>query len=301
VTVASALRDVTNALLDLQQADHDTFQHPMQRLDQALSGEDLKPFTDNLTAGLDLDAFVELAEQGGGMGARASLNWPPEREKQLGYVVLMIRKTAEHPDWLINFGFNFYQASSPQIVATIRKITTSVFVPFGRDYKTYVEGEAAKMPVPVSRSSDLHRVFIVHGHDEAPRETVARFITTAGLEPVILHEQASLGMTIPEKLIANSNVGFAVVLLTPDDFGRSKAETELNPRARQNVILELGYFVGHLGRDRVCALLKDTVEIPSDYMGVVYTPFDAGGGWKQALAKELQAAGYVVDWNKIMR
>lgn len=108
-------------------------------------------------------------------------------------------------------------------------------------------------------------------------------------------------MTIPEKLTAYSSVGFAVVLLTPDDVGRAKKDTDDKDRARQNVILELGYFVGRLGRSRVCALRKGDVEIPSDYLGVVYTELDAAGGWKQSLAQELEAAGYDIDWNKVMR
>jgi predicted nucleotide-binding protein len=102
-------------------------------------------------------------------------------------------------------------------------------------------------------------------------------------------------MTIPEKLIANSNVGFAVVLLTPDDFGRAKTVVEEKPRARQNVLLELGYFVGCLGRDKVCALIKDSVELPSDYVGVVYIPWDDPGAWKIELAKEMRAAGYDIE------
>jgi hypothetical protein len=94
-------------------------------------------------------------------------------------------------------------------------------------------------------------------------------------------------------------LGFAVVLLTPDDFGRAKAELTDKPRARRNVILELGYFVGRLGRDKVCALLKAGIEMPSDYVGTVHINWDAGDAWKFALAKELRAAEYEVDLNKI--
>ena|SRR5690606_4334429 len=108
-------------------------------------------------------------------------------------------------------------------------------------------------------------------------------------------------MTIPEKLIAYSGVDFAVVLLTPDDVGRAKSEGADKDRARQNVILDLGYFVGKLGRHRVCALRKGDVDIPTDYLGVVYTELDNAGGWKQSLAQELEAAGYDIDWNKVMR
>lgn len=149
--------------------------------------------------------------------------------------------------------------------------------------------------------TDHSRVFIVHGHDDASRETVARFIAIMGLQPIILHEQATRGMTIPEKLAANANVGFAVVLLTPDDVGRNREEWELRERARQNVILELGYFLGRIGRERVCALLKGNIEIPTDYLNVGYIRFDDGGGRRQQLARELEGAGYDIDWKKVMR
>ncbi|WP_080415879.1 TIR domain-containing protein [Burkholderia ubonensis] len=144
------------------------------------------------------------------------------------------------------------------------------------------------------------RVFIVHGHDEAARESVARFLEKIGFEPVILHEQASRNRTVIEKIEANSDVGFAVVLLTPDDVGRSASDGELQPRARQNVLLELGYFIGHLGRGNVCALKRGDIEIPSDYLGVVWVSID-GGNWKQALGQELEAAGHNIDWNRVMK
>src|SRR5690606_3681841 len=136
-------------------------------------------------------------------------------------------------------------------------------IPFGRDYKTYITSKAPTTAT-ASEPADKTKVFIVHGHDDAPRETLARFIEKQGLEAVILHEKANAGMTIPEKLIKHGNVGFAVVLLTPDDFGRAASETIDRPRARQNVILELGYFVGRRGREKVCAHLKGDIEMPTD-------------------------------------
>jgi predicted nucleotide-binding protein len=156
---------------------------------------------------------------------------------------------------------------------------------------------AVASPIP-AELSDL--VFVVHGHDDGAREAVARFISTAGLKPIILHEQASQGRTIIEKVEDYGAVGFAVVLLTPDDEGRAKGSDALRPRARQNVVAELGYFVGRLGRDKVCALVRDEVEIPSDFSGVVYVKFDEAGGWKLSLGQELQAAGYHIDWNAVM-
>lgn len=144
------------------------------------------------------------------------------------------------------------------------------------------------------------RVFVVHGHDEGARESLARFLEKLGFEAIILHEKASGGKTVIEKVEAHSEVDFAVVLLTPDDVGGERADT-LQPRARQNVLLELGYFIGKLGRHNVCALRKGNVEVPSDFSGVVYIDLDAHGAWKQGLAKELDGAGHVVDWNIVMR
>lgn len=153
--------------------------------------------------------------------------------------------------------------------------------------------------MPDAKPMPSNRVFIVHGHDEGARESVARFLTQIGYDPIILNEQANQGATIIEKIERNADVGFAVILLTPDDLGSSKGG-KLMSRARQNVILELGYFYGRLGRANVCALHKGDVELPSDFSGIVWTPMDSTNGWKQALGKELQAAGYSVDWNKIM-
>lgn len=145
-------------------------------------------------------------------------------------------------------------------------------------------------------SGEFTRAFVVHGRDDAAKESVARFLTRLGVEPVILHEQSSSGMTVIEKLEHYSEVPFAVVLLTPDDEGKL-AGSESSPvaRARQNVILELGYFVGKLGRKNVCALFKQPVEIPSDWDGVVWIPMDEHEGWKAKLARELRAAGFAID------
>jgi len=145
------------------------------------------------------------------------------------------------------------------------------------------------------------RVFIVHGHHEGKREAVARLLDQLDMEPIILHEQPSKGQTLIEKIEHNSDVGFAVVLLTGDDLGCKKGETDnLKPRARQNVVFELGYFFGLLGRKRVCALYESGVEQPSDIQGLVYVQLDDHGGWKTSLAQELKAAGFDIDLTKLI-
>jgi len=301
MTIAAELEELNEALLDFQRADYDTYQRPLQRMAETLNSEDLKPFTHELKAGLDLDAFLTSSERQSGMG-NDRLVWPKEREKEIGLVVLIIERGAENPSWFLSFAHQYYSASGSKIVLTLRKALNALLLPFARAYSKYVEVSSQNTAAPPERSLPAgNRVFIVHGHDEAPRESVARFLEKLGLDPVILHEQANRGMSIPEKLAAHSAVGFAVVLLTPDDVGRAITETAEKPRARQNVWLELGYFVGLIGRDRVMALKKDDIEIPSDYVGVGYTNFDKAGAWKQELARELDAAGYDVDWNAVMR
>ena len=165
---------------------------------------------------------------------------------------------------------------------------------------------AASVPESSSASQENERtntneVFIIHGRDNEAKETAARFLERLGLTAVILHEQPNQGRTIIEKFEQHTQVGFAVALLTPDDVGALRDNrNDLKPRARQNVVLELGYFLGRLGRKRVCALTKGNVEIPSDYAGVMYIPLDDSEGWKMKLFRELKNAGFDVDANRMV-
>lgn len=130
-------------------------------------------------------------------------------------------------------------------------------------------------------------IFIVHGRDEAMRESVARTLEKAGRQVVILHEQANKGRTLIEKFEQHAaETGFAVILLTGDDVG-GPSDTELQPRARQNVVFEIGFFYGLLGRDHVAVLYQHGVEKPSDIDGLVYIELDKAGAWKTALLQEL--------------
>lgn len=164
-------------------------------------------------------------------------------------------------------------------------------VPEGRDGAVAARSANAK---PSSR-----RVFVVHGHDDGTKETVARFLGKLDLEPVILHEQPNRGRTVIEKFEDYTDVAFAVVLFTPDDIGHAAGkEAEAKPRARQNVVLELGFFIAALGRSHVCVLYKGGAEIPSDYSGVLYEELDSKGMWRYRLAAEMKACGIDVDLNK---
>lgn len=144
-----------------------------------------------------------------------------------------------------------------------------------------------------NRREVTDEVFVVHGHDDV-RHAVSELIAGAGLQPVMLDGRPNRGRTIIEKLEDHANTSFAVVLLTPDDEGRKRASRKLRPRARQNVILELGYFLARLGRQRVCALYVAGVELPSDFHGVLYVEIDNGGTWRRLLLNEFAAAGLPV-------
>lgn len=143
------------------------------------------------------------------------------------------------------------------------------------------------------------KVFIVHGHDNAAKQEMARTLEKAGFEAIILHEQADGGDTIIEKIERYSDVSFAVVLYTECDYGRAKEQdtSEEKFRARQNVVFEHGYLIGKLTRKRVCAIVKGNVETPGDISGVVYTPMDENGAWKVSLAKNMRDAGLPIDMN----
>ncbi|MGF6162721.1 putative nucleotide-binding protein [Pseudomonas sp. 2725] len=164
------------------------------------------------------------------------------------------------------------------------------------DHEQSIEIDSSAEKAAVMPSN---RVFVVHGHDEAALQGLARFLEKLGLEAIILKEQPDQGRTIIEKFEETADdIGFAVVLLTPDDLGASvKAETS-DARARQNVIFELGYFAAKLGRGRVCLLRKGHVEIPSDLYGVIYTDMDPADGWKAKLVGELKAAKLDFDANR---
>jgi predicted nucleotide-binding protein len=163
-----------------------------------------------------------------------------------------------------------------------------------------VEFFSAAAPRDISQDAGPQYVFVVHGRNDDTKEAVARLIERLGPEVVILNERPSQGMTLIEKFEKYSNVDYAIVLMTGDDLGHSRGLTSSLPRARQNVVLELGYLLAKLGRSRVCVLYEPGTELPSDYAGVVYIPLDPTGSWKLNLARELRSAGLNVDLNRAL-
>lgn len=156
----------------------------------------------------------------------------------------------------------------------------------------------------VEENQYLGEIFIVHGHNEEMKLNVAYTLKNINFKPIILHEQPDEGRTIIEKFEVYSDVKFAIILLSPDDtyFYKKNKKTIEKTRARQNVILELGFFLGKLGRSHVLILyLEDeNFEMPSDYAGVLYTKYDKDGAWRLKLVKELKSCGFDIDTNKLL-
>lgn len=143
----------------------------------------------------------------------------------------------------------------------------------------------------VSSGRSPNRVFIVHGQNDTARSAVVSFLSRVGLNGIVLHDQPNMGRHLLTKFIEEAElVTFAIVLMTDDDVGSLKGH-KLAPRARQNVILELGYFLSHLGQERVCALITPGLDTPSDFDGIVYIRMDDDGRWEAELERELLAAG----------
>ena len=162
----------------------------------------------------------------------------------------------------------------------------------------------ANKTIKKDRTRLSNKIFIVHGHDEEIKQAVARTVEKISLVPIILHERPNKGRTIIEKFEDYTDVNFAIVLLSPDDiaYPKNKSSEDKKFRARQNVIFELGFFVGKLGREHVFILYREghNFEFPSDYSGICYTPYDSKGQWRFDLVGELNSCGYNVDANKLI-
>ena len=180
-------------------------------------------------------------------------------------------------------------------------ITFSGLSSHGHDFLERNREKPSSSPKSSGTQVMSNKVFVVHGHDAAVKNEVALFLTGIGLEPIILHLRPNGGRGLLTKFTEESEgASFAVVLMTPDDEGGAVSSATRRTRARQNVVFELGFFIGHLGPARVAALVKDDVENPSDFDGIAYTKFDSEGRWKTELARELHHAKVPFDAAKAL-
>jgi len=287
-----------NCVFDLQRADVQNYQQPLKQMARLLHSESLQAVNERLTRNVELNGFLARSrDTESSMAGSAVLEWPEEPADILGLKLLLIEKMSADNNFSFNFCHTFFY--DRRTIESVRKFTSSFLIPFVRDYQQYVENEHDPEPAvfrPVSR-----RVFIVHGHDNDALQSVARFISRIGLEEIILSERPDGSRTVIEKFEAESgDVSFAIVLMTPDDSGNALASESKRLRARQNVLYELGYFAGKLGRGKVLVLKKGDIEIPSDLAGVLYTELDEHGGWKRKLLSELAYASVPFDKEKAL-
>ncbi len=211
------------------------------------------------------------------------------------------RKINYEPMFFIGGTSTDWQAPYLRGLATAKPMLESMIEEieeYGEDDRSTT---AVSQHISTSAPPDAARAFVVHGRDEGAKEAISSLLQRLGIEPIILGDKASEGRTIIEKFEYHADVKFAIVLLTPDDTGSLRSrDDKVSMRARQNVIFELGFFIGKLGRDKVCALTKGDIEIPSDYSGVVYISLDHDGGWKISLLRELRAAGFSINANALI-
>lgn len=195
------------------------------------------------------------------------------------------------------FSLAFYTSGTPES-SFIRACQNDLCIvkAIFEQYLEDMQEENDDISAMVQTDADYSKVFIVHGRDGELKEAVARVIERQGIKAIILSEQVNRGETIIEKIEANSDVKGAICLFTSDDLGKGKSEIMDNPRARQNVVFETGYFVGKLGRQNIVLVADSDVELPSDLQGVVYT---GKNEWKFKILQELKAIGYYIDYNKI--
>lgn len=191
-------------------------------------------------------------------------------------------------DYIQNFAIELFRER--YIPDNVRKLNKTFLGYFAEALKEIINANPERdTEQPKLVKNDT--VFIIHGHDETLKLEVLLLLNRAGVNSFVLHEQPDGGRTIIDKLIQETNkAGYAVALLTPDDITH-----EGSNRARQNVILEIGYFLGKLGKERLRMIVKGNIDIPSDLQGILYEKFDSSGAWKIKLLKEIQQVGIYVD------
>lgn len=317
------LNQISVAIDDLCLADIRNASRHFKRIRRALSDPLLFNITESLAQKIDLEFWLQMAsETESSFIGSAVFELPEDEEAEFGLIICLINRFASDVNFLQEFVFKFFYDHSIDN-GSLEKMIGVIFFPFRRDFTNFVRrnirddlptlaertvavnpGQRGKLSdvVPHSMQISLSRpkIFLVHGHDTSARHELALVLERIGADAIVLHERPNAGQTVIEKIESNSDVQFAVVLLTDDDVGGKSADMLL-PRARQNVILEMGYFIGLLGRSKVIALKKNDVETPSDFAGIVYITLDEVGAWKYQLARELHHGGFEISPDKLHR
>lgn len=232
------------------------------------------------------------------------LNWPqnphghwslPTRfEEAKSLIFHLYKKVADDGEKGYNLPMNLTYLSHGDINDAVRNFN-DLFLEYFQSVLEDIINANPELETNVAEKVAGNTVFIIHGHDNELKTEIQLLLTRAGVNNLVLHEQPDKGRTIIDKLVEESNnSNYAIALLSPDD----RLEDGSN-RARQNVILEIGYFIGKLGKERVRILRKGDIEIPSDLQGILYENYDVPGAWKIKICKELIAVGIYVDMESV--
>ena len=216
-----------------------------------------------------------VASHGGHRAGLVLADWIATRHPKTAMIGYSGAANPEFKEQFEGYGGRFLVklAGNNELVRTVYELTPKVKRPVAR---------VSKKSALSTKNNHPANVFIIHGHDDRATWELKNYIqNTLGLpQPIILHEQPNLGRTIIEKLQDEAEeVGIAFVLLTPDDLiAKPRQNNEQKRRARQNVIFEMGFFFGLLGRrtGRVILLHKGRIELPSDIHGLVYIDVSNG-------------------------
>lgn len=221
-------------------------------------------------------------------------NLPSQFQDAKSLVYSLYRKVAEDEAGGISIPAELIQSSGQTYDDAIFEFNQQFLEFFERVIQEIVNANP-ELETSTALQINGDTVFVVHGHDTELKNAVQLLLIRAGVNHIVLHEQADKGRTIIDKLIEESaGSNYAIALLSPDDVLGDGSK-----RARQNVILEIGYFIGRLGKNRVRLLKKGDTEVPSDLSGILYENYDIGGAWKMKICKELIAVGIHVDMKAV--
>jgi predicted nucleotide-binding protein len=248
--------------------------------------------------------YADFSKSAGSMSGSEKFLLPTDDDDRLALLYQLLLKIRSN-----EVSYHDLSFGAGNINAAASRFNEAISRPLIRGLSYRIEGKVRKAVsekhARLERTSRIssNRVFVVHGHDETLKNEIEIFLGENGLEAVVLHRKPDQGRTIIEKLEQYSDVSYVFVLLTPDDIGYPKDEEEKDDskrvkehRARQNVIFELGYFVGLLGRNKVCCLYKTGVTLPTDFKGVLYKEVSTNiAAVAYDLLKELRAARLTSD------
>lgn len=276
-------------------------------MELAVSREDAKQrLQDRINKGMELKVKQVSTRQAFDELTNAYSKWDSFNSELLKRVFTTDEAGKEYDFWSV-MSIGIYESSLSEQIADVYK---DVDKKIHRLDSIIERLELIPLAVSASAPEQLQtgsisrgkKVFVVHGHDDAAKTNFEVFLHEVGLEPVVLHRQADQGLTVIEKFEKHSEVGYAFILLTPDeaaylaaDAQKPESERKIEWRARPNVIFEFGYFIGKLGRSRVCCLYTGNVSLPSDVNGMIYKRYEKSVeevGY--SIIKDLKAAGYEV-------